>query len=78
MLRLPTLSETDQTHIHNAKDLEPVMPVHNLIEYSNNYSKSLGGLWQYCRYETDDDDTNDMNHLNSNQDLQLKLMMLVM
>ena len=24
------------------------MPMHNLIEYSNNYLKT-GSLWQYCR-----------------------------
>ena len=23
--------------------------MHNLIEYSNNYSKTTGSLWQYCK-----------------------------
>ena len=27
------------------------MPIYNLIEYSGNYSKTSGILWQYCRYE---------------------------
>ena len=27
------------------------MPMHNLIEYSDNYSKSSGSYWQYCRNE---------------------------
>ena len=27
------------------------MPMYNLIEYSNNYSKTLGSLWQYYRDE---------------------------
>ena len=27
------------------------MPIYNLIEYSENYSKILGILWQYCRDE---------------------------
>ena len=27
------------------------MPIYNLIEYSNNYSKTSGVLWQYCRDE---------------------------
>ena len=26
--------------------------MHNLIEYSNNYSKTCGSLWQYYRDET--------------------------
>ena len=30
------------------------MPVYNLIEYSDNYSKTSGSLWQYYR-----DDPND-------------------
>ena len=25
------------------------MPKYNLIEYSNNYSKTSGSLWQYCK-----------------------------
>ena len=25
------------------------MPMYNLIEYSNNYSKTSGGLWQYYK-----------------------------
>ena len=28
-----------------------IMPIYNLIEYSDNYSKILGILWQYCRDE---------------------------
>ena len=27
------------------------MPMYNLIEYSNNYSKTSESLWQYYRYE---------------------------
>ena len=30
------------------------MPMYNLIEYSDNYSKTSGGLWQYYK-----DDPND-------------------
>ena len=25
------------------------MPMYNLIEYSNNYSKTYRSLWQYCK-----------------------------
>ena len=35
------------------------MPVYNLIEYSDNYSKTSGNIvWQYCRQElaVNDDD----------------------
>ena len=30
------------------------MPVYNLIEYSDNYSKTFGSLWQYYRDEPND------------------------
>ena len=45
------ISQINNTHIDNAKDIDIVMPMYNLIEYSNNYSKTTGGLWQYCRDE---------------------------
>ena len=31
------------------------MHMHNLIEYSDNYAKTSGGLWHYFRDESDDD-----------------------
>ena len=33
------------------------MPMYNLIEYSDNYSKTLGGLWQYYRDDPNDNIT---------------------
>ena len=30
------------------------MPMYNLIEYSNNYSKTSGTLWQYYKDEPND------------------------
>ena len=33
------------------KDLETVMSMYNLIEYSDNYSGTSGILWQYYRNE---------------------------
>ena len=43
------ISEINNTQVDNAKDIDIVMPMYNLIEYSNNYSKTLGSLWQYCK-----------------------------
>ena len=42
------------TDIDNAQDIDIVMPLYNLIEYSDNYSKTSGSLWQYYK-----DDPND-------------------
>ena len=41
------ISEINNTQIDNAKDI--VKPMYNLIEYSNNYAKATGSLWQYCK-----------------------------
>ena len=38
--------EIKNTQVANAKQIDIVMPMHNLIEYSNNYSKTSGCLWQ--------------------------------
>ena len=43
--------------INNTKDLDVVMPMHNLIEYSGNYSKRSGSLYQFCIDEPNDDIT---------------------
>ena len=33
----------------NASDINMVTAMYKLIEYSNNYSKTSGSLWQYCK-----------------------------
>ena len=43
------ISEINNTQIDNAKEFDLVMPMYNLIEYSDNYSKTSGSLWQYYR-----------------------------
>ena len=47
-------SETYNTEIDNAKDIDIVLPMCNLIEYSNDFSKTSGSLWQYYKYEPHD------------------------
>ena len=48
------ISEINNTQIDNAKDIDIVMPMYNLMEYSDNYAKTSGSLWQYFRDEPDD------------------------
>ena len=43
------ISEINNTQVDNAKDIDIVMPMYNLIEYSDNYSKTSASLWQYCK-----------------------------
>ena len=42
-------TEINNTEIGNAKDIDIVMPMYNLIEYRDNYSKISRSLWQYYK-----------------------------
>ena len=48
------ISEIINTQVDNAKDIDIVMPMYNLIEYSDNYAKTSRSLWQYFRNEPND------------------------
>ena len=41
------ISKINNTQVDNAKDLDVLMPMYNLIEYTDNYSKTSWSLWQY-------------------------------
>ena len=56
------ISKRSNNQVDNAKDTDIVMPVYNLIEYSDNYSKTSGSLWQYCK---------DIPAINNNVDIIL-------
>ena len=43
------ISKINNTQIDNAECIDIVMLMYNLIEYSGNYSKTSGSLWQYCK-----------------------------
>ena len=47
------ISETNKAQVDDAYDSDVVIPMHNLIEYGDNYSKISGILWQYYRDEPD-------------------------
>ena len=54
------ISKINNTQIDNSEYTDIVMPMYNLIEYSNNYSKTSGNLWQYCK---------DIPAVNNNDDI---------
>ena len=54
------MSKINNTQADNAEDIDIAMPIYNLIEYSNNYSKTSGSLWWYCK---------DIPGLNNNGDI---------
>ena len=51
--------------IEDADDLDIVMPMDNLLEYSKNYRKTIGLLYNYYRDELGGNDNNNDNTINS-------------
>ena len=47
------ISKINGQFIENAEDLDIVMPMYNLLEYSKNYRKTAGSLFNYYRDEPD-------------------------
>ena len=52
--------EINDEHVDTAENLDIVMPMYNLIEYSDNYQDSSATLYQYKRDEPPDDVANDL------------------
>ena len=52
------ISIINNTDIDNAQDIDFVMPMFNLIEYRNNYSKTSRSVWQYYKNDSNDNITN--------------------
>ena len=60
------ISKINTTQIDNAKYIDIAMPMYNLIEYSDNYAKTTGSLWQFFRDEpVDDNDIEDSESFKS-------------
>ena len=51
------ISRTNNTDIDTAQDIDIVMPMNNLTEYSDNYSKTSGSLWKYYKDDPNDNIT---------------------
>ena len=51
---LKCISKMNDTEVDNAQGIDIVMLIYNLIEYSDNYSKTIGSLWQDYKDEPND------------------------
>ena len=58
------ISKINDTQIDEANYTDIVMPMYNLIEYSDNYSETSGSLWQYCKETPAVDDDGDIVDFN--------------
>ena len=62
------ISKINNTQIDNAEYIDIVMPMYNLTEYSDNYSKTSGSLWQHCKDIPAVDDDGDIVSFNGSND----------
>ena len=51
--------------VDNANNLDIAMSMHNLIEYSDNYSGTSGSLWQFKRDESSLRDTGNLDNIST-------------
>ena len=51
------ISKINNAEVDDAEDVDIVMPMYNLLEYNENYTKTSDSLWQYRRDEPDDNIT---------------------
>ena len=69
------VSKINNTQIDDAEYIDIVIPMYNLIEYSDNYSKTSGSLWQYCKERSavnNDDNIVDFNGANAPDSFNFK------
>ena len=69
------ISKINNTQVDNAKDIDTVVPMYNLIEHSDNYSKTSGSLWKYCEdipAVNNDDNIVDFNGANVTDSFNFK------
>ena len=51
------ISRINDAEVDNAQDIDILMPMYNLSDYSDNYSKTSGSLWQYYKDNPNDNIT---------------------
>ena len=72
------ISKINNTQADNAEYIDIVMPMYNLIEYSDDFFKTSGSLWQYCKdIQAVNDDGNivDFNGANATDSFNFKIKM---
>ena len=70
------ISKINGIKTDDAEDLDVVMAMYNLLEYSKNYRKTTGSLWNYYRDQPSNPPSTILNLSNIRQVLQEILIML--
>ena len=68
--------EINDEHVDTAENLDILMPLYNLIEYSDNYQDSSATLYQYKRDEPPEDDAAADLTANNSDSLKYKIKLL--
>ena len=66
------VTHLNDEHIETSENLDLIMSLSNLIEYSDNYEQSSGSLWQYKRDEKNLNATGNINNVNANDSSSCK------
>ena len=69
------ISKIDNNQVDSGKDIDIVMPMYNLIEYSNSYSKISGSFWKHCKNKpavNNNGDISDFNGANATDSFSFK------
>ena len=72
------ISKINGVKIDNAEDLDVAMPMYNLLEYSKNYRKTKGSLWNYYRDEPSDTFSSDSESFKYKTSITGKVIILVL
>ena len=54
------VTHINDKHVKTAENLDKIMPMYNLIEYSDNYADSSGSLYQFKRDESSMNDAGNL------------------
>ena len=57
------ITHINNEHVDNADNLDIIMPMYNLIEYSDSYSDTSGSSWQFKRDESPVTAAGNPNHV---------------
>ena len=66
------LTHIKDEHVETAENLDIIMPIYNLLEYSDNYADSSGSLYQFKRDESPINDNNNPLNITLNNSSSFK------
>ena len=59
------ITHINDEHVDGAENLDIIMPMYSLIEYSDNYSDTSGSLWQFKRDESPVTNAGDLDNVST-------------